>query len=59
VAAMPYAAPFAAPYGAMYGAGYGAPVGMNAYQAPTVWQATISEKSSVYIATIFSYVLGH
>jgi hypothetical protein len=56
---MPYAAPYAAPYGAMYGAGYGAPVGMNAYQAPTVWQATISEKSSVYIATIFSYVLGH
>jgi hypothetical protein len=35
---MPYAAPFAAPYGAAYGAAYGAPVGMNAYQAPTVWQ---------------------
>ncbi len=38
MAALPYAAPFAAPYGAAYGAAYGAPVGMNAYQAPTVWQ---------------------
>ena len=36
VAAMPYGYP--APYGAMYPAPYGAPVGMNAYQAPTVWQ---------------------
>jgi len=39
VAAMPFGYPgMAAPYGAMYGGSYGAPVGMNAYQAPTVWQ---------------------
>jgi len=40
MAAMPFGYPGygAAPYGATYGGGYGAPVGMNAYQAPTVWQ---------------------